>query len=172
MLSTECIISIKRGTSKINAPIVLYRGDKNIEVKFHIKNNPFIADSSIKYGQLIIKLPETGLVIFSEINKFDEEVVSFMLPEDMMDEIIEVGLYTIQLRFYNEDKSSAATLPEITRALDIREPIAIQDQQPISYNPITATITLDPAMFVYDQESKTITIPSATYNEGTKTINI
>ena len=25
-----------------------------------------------------------------------------------MDEIIEVGLYTIQLRFYNENKSSAA----------------------------------------------------------------
>ena len=172
MLSTECIISIKRGTSKINAPIVLYRGDKNIEVKFHIKNNPFIADSSIKYGQLIIKLPETGLVIFSEINKFDEEVISFMLPEDMMDEIVEVGLYTIQLRFYNEDKSSVVTLPEITRALDIREPIAIQDQQPISYNPITATITLDPSMFSYDEQTKTLTIPSATYNEQTKTINI
>ena len=172
MLSTECIISIKRGTSKINAPIVLYRGDKNIEVKFHIKNNPFIADSSIKYGQLIIKLPETGLVIFSEINKFDEEVISFMLPEDMMDEIVEVGLYTIQLRFYNEDKSSVVTLPEITRALDIREPIAIQDQQPISYNPITTTITLDPSMFSYDESTKTLTIPSATYNEQTKTINL
>ena len=172
MLSTECIISIKRGTSKINAPIVLYRGDKNIEVKFHIKNNPFIADSSIKYGQLIIKLPETGLVIFSEINKFDEEVISFMLPEDMMDEIVEVGLYTIQLRFYNEDKSSIATLPEITRALDIREPIAIQDQQPISYNPITATITLDPSMFSYDESTKTLTISSMSYNEQTKTINI
>ena len=172
MLSTECIISIKRGTSKINAPIVLYRGDKNIEVKFHIKNNPFIADSSIKYGQLIIKLPETGLVIFSQINKFDEEVVSFMLPEDMMDEIVEVGLYTIQLRFYNEDKSSVVTLPEITRALDIREPIAIQDQQPISYNPITATITLDTSIFDYDEQTKTFTIPSATYNEQTKTINI
>ncbi len=172
MLSTECIISIKRGTSKINAPIVLYRGDKNIEVKFHIKNNPFIADSSIKYGQLIIKLPEADIVIFSNINKFDGEVVTFLLPEDMMDDIVEVGLYTIQLRFYNEDRTSVATLPEIAEALDIREPIAIQGQQPISYNPITATITLDPAMFVYDQESKTITIPSATYNEGTKTINI
>ena len=172
MLSTECIISIKRGTSKINAPIVLYRGDKNIEVKFHIKNNPFIADSSIKYGQLIIKLPEAGIVIFSQINEFNKEVVSFILPEDMMDDIIEVGLYTIQLRFYNEDKSSVATLPEITRALDIREPIAIQDQQPISYNPITATITLDPSMFSYDESTKTLTIPSATYNEQTKTINI
>ena len=158
MLSTECIISIKRGTSKINTPIVLYRGDKNIEVKFHIKNNPFITDSSIKYGQLIIRLPETGLVIFSEINKFDEEVISFMLPEDMMDEIVEVGLYTIQLRFYNEDKSSIATLPEVTQALDIREPIAIQDQQPISYNPITATITLDPSSFSYDEPTKTLNV--------------
>ena len=172
MLSTECIISIKRGTSKINAPIVLYRGDKNIKVKFHIKNNPFIADSAIKYGQLIIRLPKTGIIIFSTINKFDEEVVSFILPEDMMDEIIEVGLYTIQLRFYNEDKSSAATLPEITRALDIREPIAIQDQQPISYNPITATITLDPSIFGYNEQTKTFTISSSTYNEQTKTINI
>ena len=172
MLSTECIISIKRGTSKINAPIVLYRGDKNIEVKFHIKNNPFIADSSIKYGQLIIRLPEAGIVIFSQINKFDEEVVSFILPEDMMDEIIEVGLYTIQLRFYNEDKTSVATLPEIAQALDIREPIAIQDQQPISYNPITATITLDTSIFDYDEQTKTLTIPSATYNEQTKTINL
>ena len=172
MLSTERLITVRKGTSKINAPIVLYRGDKNIEVKFHIKNNPFIADSSIKYGQLIIRLPEAGIVIFSQINKFDEEVVSFILPEDMMDEIIEVGLYTIQLRFYNEDKTSVATLPEIAQALDIREPIAIQDQQPISYNPITATITLDPSMFSYDESTKTLTIPSATYNEQTKTINI
>ena len=172
MLSTECLITVRKGTSKINAPIVLYRGDKNIEVKFHIKNNPFIADSSIKYGQLIIRLPEAGIVIFSQINEFNEEVVSFILPEDMMDEIIEVGLYTIQLRFYNEDKSSAATLPEITRALDIREPIAIQDQQPISYNPITATITLDPSMFSYNEQTKTFTISSATYNEQTKTINL
>ena len=172
MLSTECIISIKRGTSKINAPIVLYRGDKNIEVKFQINNNPFIADSAVKYGQLIIKLPEAGIVNFSSINEFDGEVVSFILPSDMMDEISEVGLYTIQLRFYNEDKTSVATLPEIAQALDIREPIAIQGQQPVSYNPITATITLDPSMFSYNEETKTFTISSMFYNEQTKTINI
>ena len=172
MLSTECLITVRKGTSKINAPIVLYRGDKNIEVKFHIKNNPFIADSSIKYGQLIIKLPEAGIVNFSSINEFDDEVVSFILPSDMMDEISEVGLYTIQLRFYNEDKTSVATLPEIAQALDIREPIAIQGQQPVSYNPITATITLDPSMFSYNEETKTFTISSMSYNEQTKTINI
>ena len=172
MLSTERLITVRKGTSKINAPIVLYRGDKNIEVKFQINNNPFIADSGVKYGQLIIKLPEAGIVIFSTINKFDDEVVSFILSEDMMDEIVEVGLYTIQLRFYNEDKTSVATLPEIAQALDIREPISIQDQQPISYNPITSTITLDPSMFSYNEETKTFTISSMSYNEQTKTINI
>ena len=127
MLSTERLITVRKGTSKINAPIVLYRGDKNIEVKFQINNNPFIADSTVKYGQLIIKLPEAGIVNFSSINEFDGEVVSFILPSDMMDEISEVGLYTIQLRFYNEDKTSVATLPEIAQALDIREPIAIEE---------------------------------------------
>ena len=172
MLSTECLITVRKGTSKINTPIVLYRGDKNIEARFQINNNPFIADSTVKYGQLIIKLPEAGIVNFSSINEFDGEVVSFILPEDMMDEIVEVGLYTIQLRFYNEDKTSVATLPEIVQALDIREPIAIQGQRPVSYNPITATITLDPSMFSYNEETKTFTISSMTYNEQTKTINI
>ena len=172
MLSTECLITVRKGTSKINTPIVLYRGDKNIEARFQINNNPFMADSDVKYGQLIIKLPEAGIVNFSSINEFDGEVVSFILPSDMMDEISEVGLYTIQLRFYNEDKTSVATLPEIAQALDIREPISIQGQQPVSYNPITATITLDPSMFSYNEETKTFTISSMSYNEQTKTINI
>ena len=172
MLSTNKIIRMTNGESKINSPIILYRGDKNIEAKFQIKNNPFIADSSIKYGQLIIKLPYAGIVNFSTVNEFDGEVVSFILPSEMMDEITEVGLYTLQLRFYNEDRTSVATLPEIARALDIREPIAIEGQQPVSYNPITATITLDSSMFGYNEQTKTFTISNATYNEQTKTINI
>lgn len=78
----------------------------------------------------------------------------------------------MQLRFYNKYKSSVETLPEVTRALDIREPIAMQYQQSISYNPITATITLDPSIFSYNEQTKTFTISSVTYNEQTKTINL
>ena len=93
----------------------------------------------------------------------------------MMDEIVEVGLYTIQLRFYNEDKTSVATLPEIAKALDIREPIAIEGQsgQPIiKYNSITATITIDSSIMSYDELTKSITVDGVSYNESTKTINI
>ena len=161
MLSTERLITVRKGTSKINASIVLYRGDKNIEVKFQINNNPFIADSTVKYGQLIIKLPEAGIVNFSSINEFDGEVVSFILPSDMMDEISEVGLYTIQLRFYNEDKTSVATLPEITQALDIREPIASEDTSStveITYNASTKSLVVSDNLLSYDENTKTIYI--------------
>ena len=161
MLSTERLITVRKGTSKINTPIVLYRGDKNIEARFQINNNPFITDSAVKYGQLIIKLPEAAIVNFSSINEFDGEVVSFILPSDMMDEISEVGLYTIQLRFYNEDKTSVATLPEIAQALDIREPIAIEDAADsvtITYDATTKTLNVDKEAVSYDEATKTIYI--------------
>lgn len=161
MLSTNKIIRMTNGESKINSPIILYRGDKNIETKFQIKNNPFIPDSSIKYGQLIIELPEAGIVNFSTVNEFDGEAVSFILPSDMMDEITEVGLYTIQLRFYNENKTSVATLPEIAQALDIREPIAIEDvadSVTITYDATTKTLNVDKEAVSYDEATKTIYI--------------
>ena len=48
----------------------------------------------------------------------------------------------------------------------------MQEQQSFAYDPNTLTITLDPSMCVYDEETKTLTIPSASYNQDTKTINI
>ena len=161
MLSTNKIIRMTNGESKINSPIILYRGDKNIEAKFQIKNNPFMADSPIKYGQLIIELPEAGIVNFSTVNEFNDETVSFILPSEMMDEITEVGLYTLQLRLYNEDKTSVATLPEITQALDIREPIASEDTAStvvITYDAATKSLAVSDNLLSYDEKTKTIYI--------------
>ena len=161
MLSTNKIIRMTNGESKINSPIILYRGDKNIEAKFQIKNNPFIADSAVKYGQLIIELPEAGIVNFSTVNEFNDETVSFILPSEMMDEITEVGLYTLQLRLYNEDKTSVATLPEITQALDIREPIASEDTAStvvITYDAATKSLAVSDNLLSYDEKTKTIYI--------------
>ena len=175
MFFTEKRITIKKRSSKIDSPIVLYRGDKNIEVRFSINNNPFTNTSQNIYGQLIMHLPNTDITLFSNVNAFINDIVKFILPEDIMDDIVEVGTYNLQLRLFNEDKTSVITIPPIEKGLDIREPIAIEGQsgQPIiSYNPITATITLDPSMFSYSEQTKTFTIPSATYNEQTKTINI
>ena len=100
MFFTEKRITIKKRSSKIDSPIVLYRGDKNIEVRFSINNNPFTNTSQNIYGQLIMHLPNTDITLFSNVNAFINDIVKFILPEDIMDDIVEVGTYDLQLRLF------------------------------------------------------------------------
>ena len=161
MFFTEKRITIKKRSSKIDSPIVLYRGDKNIEVRFSINNNPFTNTSQNIYGQLIMHLPNTDITLFSNVNAFINDIVKFILPEDIMDDIVEVGTYNLQLRLFNEDKTSVITIPAIEKGLDIREPIAIEgaaDTVAIVYNAATKTLNVDEKAVNYDEATKTIYI--------------
>ena len=161
MFFTEKRITIKKRSSKIDSPIVLYRGDKNIEVRFSINNNPFTNTSQNIYGQLIMHLPNTDITLFSNVNAFINDIVKFILPEDIMDDIVEVGTYNLQLRLFNEDKTSVITIPAIEKGLDIREPIAIEDAADtvaITYNAATKTLNIDEEAVRYDEPTKTIYI--------------
>ena len=161
MFFTEKRITIKKRSSKIDSPIVLYRGDKNIEVRFSINNNPFTNTSQNIYGQLIMHLPNTDITLFSNVNAFINDIVKFILPEDIMDDIVEVGTYNLQLRLFNEDKTSVITIPAIEKGLDIREPIAVEDAADsvtITYDATTKTLNVDKEAVSYDEATKTIYI--------------
>ena len=161
MFFTEKRITVKKRSSKIDSPIVLYRGDKNIEVRFSINNNPFTNTSQNIYGQLIMHLPNTDITLFSNVNAFINDIVKFILPEDIMDDIVEVGTYNLQLRLFNEDKTSVITIPAIEKGLDIREPIAIEgaaDTVAIVYNAATKTLNVDEEAVRYDENTRTIYI--------------
>lgn len=161
MFFTEKRITIKKRSSKIDSPIVLYRGDKNIEVRFSINNNPFTNTSQNIYGQLIMHLPNTDITLFSNVNAFINDIVKFILPEDIMDDIVEVGIYNLQLRLFNEDKTSVITIPPIEKGLDIREPIAVEDAADsvaITYDATTKTLNVDKEAVSYDEATKTIYI--------------
>ena len=121
MIYTERIITANRNTSKINSPIILYRGDKNIALRLKIVNNIF---QHAIYAQLILK--NQNKIITMDIVKLQNNVLEINVPTEFMDEVTEVGMYTIQIRLFNEDQTSVATLPEIIQALEIREPIAIE----------------------------------------------
>ena len=121
MIYTERIITANHNTSKINSPIILYRGDKNIALRLKIVNNIF---QHAIYAQLILK--NQNKIITMDIVKLQNDVLEINVPTEFMDEVTEVGMYTIQIRLFNEDQTSVATLPEIIQALEIREPIAIQ----------------------------------------------
>ena len=172
MIFTNRTITVKRGVSSINEPIILYRGDKEVEIRFALKEKaPFIfnkeADSNIievseaAYGQLVIKTPNDLPAIFSEVTPTSEGKIVFKITGEMIDEITEVGNYSFQIRLFNESMNSRVTLPEVNGSIEIREPIASED-------------TASTVVITYDATAKRLIISDdfVSYDENTKTLNI
>lgn len=136
MIYTNAVITVKDYESSINKPIIIYRGDKNIEVMFEIKNSVFrqyksnatntILDLNASYGQLVVLKPNNTYVI-SEITETKDGKIVFVIPPELIDEYSEVGSYTFQIRLMNEDQSSRVTLPPVLDGIEIIEPIASED---------------------------------------------
>ena len=172
MIFTNRTITVKRGVSSINEPIILYRGDKEVEIRFALKEKaPFIfnkeADSNIienseaAYGQLVIKTPNNLPAIFSEVTPTSEGKIVFKITGEMIDEIAEVGNYSFQIRLFNESMNSRVTLPEVNGGIEIREPIASED-------------TASTVVITYDATAKRLIISDdfVNYDENTKTLHI
>lgn len=137
MIFTESTIKISNNVSKMDSTIVLYRGDKNVEIRFTILQSPFkysntaatnvIESTNASYGQLVIKTPNDKPPIFSEVSATKEGTVLFTITKEMIDEIEEVGVYTFQIRLLDENKQSRVTIPPVENGIEIKEPIAIED---------------------------------------------
>ena len=111
-------------SAQIDSPVVLYKGDKNVEVNFIIENSPYKHRAGLEttYGQLVIKRPKTA-PIFSDVAKVSNGKVLFIITGDMIDELVELGNYDFQIRLINADKTSRATLPPVTGGISIKEPL-------------------------------------------------
>ena len=137
MIYIERTITIEDNSAEIEEPVVLYKGDSNIEVQFTITNNPFKykAGIDLTYGQLIIKRPKTD-PIFSEVAKLSSSKVLFIITGDMIDEFEELGDYDFQIRLLNEDMSSRATLPPVSAGIMIKEPLCEEgiNTAPVNYS--------------------------------------
>ena len=172
MIFTDRTVTVKRGISSINEPVVLYRGDKEVEIRFTLKEKaPFIFNketgsniievSEAAYGQLVIKTPNDLPAIFSEVAPTSEGKIVFNITGEMIDEIAEVGNYSFQIRLFDEGISSRITLPEVNGGIEIREPIASED-------------TASTVVITYDATAKRLIISDdfVSYDENTKTLNI
>lgn len=134
MIITEREISIYRDFSRINEKVVLYRGDFEVELHFKIKNNRYSFLNGIKlleseyahYAQMVILTP-CGDSIFSEVSRCVDGVIKFILTEEMIDSINEVGSYSFQIRLFDSTMTSRITIPPIENGLEIKEPITSED---------------------------------------------
>ena len=136
MIYTTSKVRIKNHQATVDKTIILYRGDRNVEIQFEILENGYreyrvegtnvILNLNASYGQLIVQKPD-NTHIFSDIVPTQDGKVIFTIPRELIDETLEVGQYTFQIRLYNEDQTSRVTLPPVVGGIDIVEPIAIDD---------------------------------------------
>ena len=138
MIFTDRTVIVQKGTSSINDTIVLYRGDREVEIRFTLnESSPFkfgsgvtpniIEKTEAAYGQLVIKTPGDKAPIFSEITATKKGAITFTITAEMIDEITEVGNYTFQIRLLDENKEGRVTIPEVVNGIEVREPIATED---------------------------------------------
>ena len=134
MIITDRVITVHKGVSRMDDPIVIYRGDYKVILRFTIVDSKFkfmsktnvIESEKANYGQLAILSPYGGN-IFSPVVRCNEGSVTFEMTQEMLDQIEEVGLYSFQIRLFDERRESRVTIPPIEFGIQVREPIASED---------------------------------------------
>lgn len=135
MIHTSRTVTVGKTESIINEPIVLYRGDREVEVEFAIVGSKFtftnggnvIQSTNATHGQLVVDTP-TGENMFSEVTECHEGKVVFAITKEMIDELAEVGLYSFQIRLFDESQVSRVTIPPVYQGIEIRHPMAAEDE--------------------------------------------
>ena len=134
MIHTSRKITIDDKECIIDNPIILYRGDREIEVEFTIIGNRYtfhkdgnvIESTNASFGQLVILTPYGGR-LFSDITKCEDGKVKLLIKKEMTNDLIEVGPYSMQIRLFDDNRIARITLPPINNGLNIREPIAAEE---------------------------------------------
>lgn len=136
MIHTNRIVTVGDQESIIDRPIVLYRGDREVEIEFTLVGNEFsfseegnvIKSVNASHGQLVLNTP-SGEHMFSELAECHEGKVVFIVTKEMIDEFVEVGFYSFQIRLYDSaEMKSRVTIPPVMNGFDIRNPIAAEDE--------------------------------------------
>ena len=136
MIHTNRTVTVGEQESKIDSPIVLYRGDREVEIEFTLVGNRFtfsekgnvIKSVNASHGQLVLNTP-SGEHMFSELAECHEGKVVFVVTKEMIDEFIEMGFYSFQIRLYDSaEMKSRVTIPPVMNGFDIRNPIAAEDE--------------------------------------------
>lgn len=132
MIYTISTVTVKKDISKIDRKIILYKGDRNIEIQFEILEGAYrqykmqgentIENLGASYGQLLVKKPNSEVLISDIVETKDGRVI-FTLPQELLDEDSEVGFYTFQIVLFDETQESKVTLPPVIEGIEVKKTI-------------------------------------------------
>lgn len=124
MLYAKVVLWVKQDETLSDSKVVLYRGDKNVDIEFTLKSVDYVLTESA-FAQLILTRPYATSV-FSEIFKIGNNKVTVRITGDMIDELNEKESYAIQIRLFDSERVARATLPPCYDVIYVREPIAVE----------------------------------------------
>ena len=135
MIYLDRTITVHHGHSCIDKPIILYRGDYQVCIRFTIvsENLRFGSEfNTIKYentpnAQLVILTPSSEVIV-SDVIRCEEGVAEFIVSRELLDELREVGKYSFQIRLYDYGQNSRITIPKVRNGIVVREPIEDENQ--------------------------------------------
>lgn len=123
-------LKIMENVTQMDRDIILYRGNRNVFVLFTIENLTFgFKDFSTGYESLSSSHAYITLLTptFEEIKlgkvPIKEDTIKFSISELMIDELVEVGDYTIVIDLYDTIEDSLLTIPPIENQLKVRDRI-------------------------------------------------
>lgn len=134
MISRDCIITVNGNKATIDGDIYLYKYDKNIQLSFSIINSKYMYDNDdsnnlIKsmqaaYAQVKFKKNDsTDIEIEFPIQATNKGAVLLTITGELIDEDVELGDYTIQIRLLDANKNSVVTLPPVESCIHILAPL-------------------------------------------------
>ena len=161
MIYTSVNVKINsNGTATSSNKVVLYRGDREVEIQMSLTGNPYIIKEST-FAQLIIRR-DNATPIITGIAPLKDSKVILTITEENIDELTEVGSYAYQIRLYDDDMSARITLPPVENGLEVREPIVDEasgaiGRAMINYSLISRAAVDENSTFnVYDEYNKTV----------------
>ena len=124
MLYARVVLWVKKDEVISDSKVILYRGDKNVDIEFTLKSVDYVLTESA-FAQLILTRPYATSV-FSEIFKIGNNKVIVRITGDMIDELNEKESYAIQIRLFDSERVARVTLPPCYDVICVREPIAVE----------------------------------------------
>ena len=137
MIFTERKVTVNNDTATIDKNIVLFRGDREVEIRFTVmyegvkyrKNSGenVIEDVNATFGQLVIQNDATETPVVSLVTPTEDGTIIFKFTKEMIDEIPELGTYDFQIRLFDDSQTSRITTPIVNDGILIKEPLSIEE---------------------------------------------
>lgn len=124
MLYAKVVLWVKQEETTSDSRVILYRGDKNVDIEFTLKSVDYILSESVE-AQLVLVRPHAKSV-FSKLHKINQNKVRITITGDMIDELNEMESYAIQIRLFGPDTTARATLPPCYDVIYVKHPIATE----------------------------------------------